>query len=198
MKTYFRFLVIFILFFVIFKFSTFSSQSEIFSREIVSFGDAKNLTKSCLKEIQNLLGKSRKVPRLKRCQSLPQPAGDFEHALKYLSTKPKSNCFANGREDKTFPRDHLTYLKSRQSDPALKWLFDRLQTIGPKFNRFNDPGNVKNGIIYLGLLDPAIQNGIREGIGKGRVANSTEKFSDGDICQWVWKMPVAKSLQITI
>ena len=184
MKTYFRFLVIFILFFVILKFSTFSSQSEIFSREILSFGDVKNLTKSCLKEIQNLLRKSRKVSRLKRCQSLPQPAGDFEHALKYLSTKPKSNCFANGREDKTFPRDHLTYLKSRKSDPALKWLFGRLQTIGPKFERFDELGNVKNGIIYLGLLDPAIQNGIREGISKGRVANSTEKFSGSDIRQW--------------
>ena len=184
MKTYFRFLVIFILFFVILKFSSFSSQSEIFSREILSFGDVKNLTKTCLKEIESLLVKSRKVPRLKRCQSFPQPAGDFEHALKYLSSKPKSSCFSNDRREQIFPKDHLTYLKSRRSDPALKWLFDRLQTIGPKFNRFNDPGNVKNGIIYLGLLDPAIQNGIREGIGKGRVANSTEKFSGSDIRQW--------------
>ena len=184
MKTYFRFLVIFILFFVILKFSTFSSQSEVISREILSFGDAKNLTKSCLKEIQNLLGKSRIVSRLKRCQSLPQSAGDFEHALKHLSIKPKSSCFSNDKREKIFPKEHLTYLKSRWADPALKWLLDRLRTIGPKFKRFDELGNVKNGVIYLGLLDPAIQNGIREGIGKGRVANSTEKSSGSVICQW--------------
>ena len=66
MKTYFRFLVIFIIFFVILKFSNFSSQSEILSREILSFGNTKNVTKTCLKEIQNLIEDSRKVPRLKR------------------------------------------------------------------------------------------------------------------------------------
>ena len=179
MKTYFRFLVIFILFFVILKFSNFSFQSEILSREILSFGVTKNVTKNCLNEIQNLIEDSRTIPRLKRCQSLPKPAGDFEYALKYLSTKSKSNCFSNERiHEEIFPRDHLNYLKSKQADPALKWLFDRLQNIGPKFKRFNELGKVKNGIIYLGLLDPGIQNGIRDGIGKGRVATLTEKFSD--------------------
>ena len=185
MKTYFRFLIIFILFFVILKFSNFSFQSEILSREILSFGNTKNVTKTCLKEIQNLLENSRTVSRLKRCQSLPQPAGDFEHALKHLSTKPKSNCFSNEKiHDEIFPREHLNYLKGRQADPALKWLFDRLQKIAPKFKRFNELGNVKNGIIYLGLLDPEIQNGIRDGIGKGRVVNLTKKFSDSGKFQW--------------
>ena len=72
----------------------------------------------------------------------------------------------------------MTYLKSRKSDPALQWLFDRLQTIGPKFKRFDELGNVKNGIIYLGLLDPAIQNGIREGIGNGGPLGELVQWAD--------------------
>ena len=160
------------------KFSTFSPQSEIFSREILSFGDAKNLTKNCVKEIQNLLEKSRKVPRLKMCQSLQQPAGDFEHALKHLSTKLRSSCFYKDRREKIFLKDHWTYLRSRKSDPALKWLFDRLQAIGSKFERFDEVGNIKNGIIYLGLLDPAIQNGIREGIGNGGPLGELVQWAD--------------------
>ena len=158
MKTYLWFLVIFIFCIVIWKFEGFSSDGVALSREILSFGDTENLTKSCLKEIQNLIEKSKKVPKLKKCQTLSRPAGDFERALKHLSIKSKSNCFSNRKKNKIIPENHLTYLESRQSDPALKWLLDRLNTIRPKFKRLNEFGNLQNGIIYLGLLDPAIQN----------------------------------------
>ena len=176
MKTYFRFLVIFIIFFSIWKFLFISSESSALSREILAFGDENKLTKKCLTEIQNLIKNSQNVKKLSRCQSVPQPTGDFERALQYLAIDSISDCVHTQRTVKTLPTSHWTYLKSRESDPALKWLHDRLQSI--KFKRVQGIGNVKNGIIYLGLLDPAIQNGIRQGIGHGGPLGELVQWAD--------------------
>merc|ERR1712113_463982 len=76
----------------------------------------------------------------------------------------------------------MTYLNRRKSDPALKWLYERLNIIGSKFKRgqFHGPKvtRVQNGIIYLGLLDPAIQNGIRNGIGHGGPLGELVQWAD--------------------
>ena len=176
MKTYFRFLVIFIIFFGVWKLSFLQSETEALSREILAFGDTNKLTKKCLIEIQNLIRKSRNVQRLSRCQSFRTPTGDFERALDYSSNDPKSDCVYTQKTVNTLPTSHWTYLKSRKSDPALKWLQDRLRKISPNFKPLHSIGSVKNGIIYLGLLDPAIQNGIREGIGHGGPL--------GELIQW--------------
>ena len=176
MKTYFRFLTISVIFFGSWNFLSLSSRSVTLSREILEFGNSKKLTKKCLKEIQNLISTSRKVQKLRKCQSFPQPTGDFDRALRHLSINTESDCLSTQTVVKPWPRNHFTYLKSRESDPPLRWLYDRLQTIEKKFKQMQTTESVKNGIIYLGLLDPAIQNGIRQGIGRGGPL--------GELIQW--------------